>query len=173
MTTPGLPAESDPRSPLNLSTASIVGMAMFAVGGFWALTVFGLGMMSLLVDRDVITDPRAGIGLGLAMVAAATLVLVAGLLRVALRRAPSIHWISLVGIVVSVYLAYLLAGLLAWLMFSTGPPGEAIFFIFGLAGDWPSLIMAINALIIALSYFGTLSYRMRHPNPFDPSPTPG
>jgi hypothetical protein len=56
---------------------------MFAVGAFWALTVFGLGMMSLLVNRDVITDPRAGVGLGLAMVAAATLALVAGLLRVA------------------------------------------------------------------------------------------
>jgi hypothetical protein len=146
---------------------------MFAVGAFWALTVFGLGMMSLLVNRDVITDPRAGVGLGLAMVAAATLALVAGLLRVALRRAPSIHWLSLAGIVVSVYVAYLLGGLLAWLMFSAGPPGEATFFILGLAGDWPSLIMAINALIIALCYFATLSYRLRHQNPFDPSSAPG
>lgn len=146
---------------------------MFAVGGFWALDVFGLGVTSLLVSRDVITDPRAGVGLGLAMVVAATIALVGGLLRVALRRSVTIRLVSIVGIVVSTYLAYLLGGLVAWYLFSAGPPGEGVFFTLGIAGDWPSLVIAFNALIVTLSYFGTLSYRMRHQNPFDPSPAPG
>ena len=146
---------------------------MFAVGGFWALDVFGLGVTSLLVSRDVITDPRAGVGLGLAMVAAATIALVGGLLRVALRRSVTIRLVSIVGIVASAYLAYLLGGLVAWCLFSDGPPGEGVFFTLGIAGDWPSLVIALNALIVTLSYFGTLSYRMRHQNPFDPSPAPG
>ena len=146
---------------------------MFAVGAFWALDVFGLGVMSVIANRDVITDPRAGVGLGLAMVAFATLALVAGLLRVALRRAVTITWMSIAGIVASVYLAYVLGGFLAWTLFSGGPRGEGVFFAFGLAGDWPSLIITINALVVTLAYFGTLRYRMRHEGPFDQSPTPG
>jgi hypothetical protein len=146
---------------------------MFAVGGLWALDVFGLGMMSLLLNRDVIADPRAGVGLGLTMVATATLALVVGLVSVALRRAVTIRVASIAGIVAGVYLAYLLGGLLAWVLFSSGPAGDGIFFILGLAGDWPSLIVAANALIVSLAYFGTLSYRMRHQNPFDQSSTPG
>lgn len=161
-------APGDPRNARNPSTASIVGISMFAVGGFWALNVFGLGVMSLLVSRDVITDPRAGVGLGLAMVAAATLALVGGLLKVALRRAVTVRIFSVAAIVASVYGAYLLGGLLAWILFSTGPPGESLFFVLGLAGDWPSLVIAANALIVSLAYFGTLSYRLRHQDPFDP-----
>ena len=146
---------------------------MFGVGGFWALDTFGLGMMSLLLNRDVITDSRAGVGVGLVMVATATLALVAGLLRVALRRPVTIRPLSVFGVVASVYVAYVLGGLLAWILLSAGAPGEGVFFAFGLASDWPSLVIATSALIVVLSYFGTLSYRMRHPSPFDHSPTPG
>jgi hypothetical protein len=130
-------------------------------------------MMSLLTNRDVITDPQAGVGLGLAMVAAATAALVGGLLRVALKRPVTIRWTAVAGITVSVYVAYLFGGMLAWVFFSASTAQESWFFILGLAGDWPSLVIAVNALIVTLSYFGTLSYRMRHPNPFDPSPSPG
>ena len=163
----------DPRDPRMPSTASIVGTAMFAVGAFWALVVFGLGMMSLLLERDVITNPRAGIVLGLVMVAAATLALAGGLIRVALRRAVTIRLLSLIGIVAVVYLAYLAGALVAWEMFSGGPPGEGPFFALGMALDWPSAVIVVSALIVTPSYFATLNYRMRHQNPFDPSPRPG
>ena len=163
----------DPRGPMMPSTASIVGTAMFAVGAFWALIVFGLGMMSLLLQRDVITNPQAGVILGLVMVAAATVALAGGLIRVALRRAVTIRFVSIAGIIVTVYLAYLAGALLAWELFSGGPPGEGAFFALGMAIDWPSAVIVVSALIVALSYFGTLSYRMRQQNPFDPSPRPG
>jgi len=163
----------DPRGPLIPSTASIVGTAMFAIGAFSALVVFGLGMMSLVLQRDVITNPRAGVILGLVMVAAATVALAGGLIRVALRRSVTIRIISVVGIVATVYLAYLAGAFVAWELFSGGPPGEGAFFALGMAIDWPSAVIVASALIVALSYFGTLSYRMRHQNPFDPSPRPG
>ncbi len=141
---------------------------MFAVGGFWALDVFGLGMMSLFVNRDVITDPRAGVGLGLAMVAAATLALVGGLIRVALRRAVTVRVTTMAAIVVLVYGAYLLGGIIVWALFAGGLATDGLFFALSMAIDWPALVIAINALIVTVAYFATLSYRMKHENPFDP-----
>jgi hypothetical protein len=163
-----LPRQSDARGSRMPSTASIVGTAMFAVGAFWALDVFGLGMMSLLVNRDVITDPRAGVGLGLAMVAAATLALVGSLIRVALRRAVTVRITTIASIVALVYVAYLLSGIIVWVLFAGGLATDGLFFALGMAIDWPALIIAINALIVTLAYFATLSYRMKHQNPFDP-----
>lgn len=169
MTQSGLPSQSDARGSRVPSTASIVGTAMFAVGAFWALDVFGLGMMSLLVNRDVITDPRAGVGLGLAMVAAATLALVGGLIRVALKRAVTVRVTTIVSIVALVYLAYLLGGTIFWALFAGGLATDGLFFALGMARDWPSLVIGFNALIVTLAYFATLSYRMKHQDPFDPS----
>jgi hypothetical protein len=165
---PSSSASSDPRGARSPSTASIVGTAMFAVAAFLALDVFGLGMMSLFLERDVITNPRAGVVLGLVMVVTATLALAGGLIRVALRRAVTIRWISMLGIVAAVYLAYLAGAILGWELFSAGPPGEGAFFALGMAIDWPSAVIVASA-----SYFATLTHRMRHQNPFDPSPRPG
>jgi len=141
---------------------------MFAVGAFWALDVFGLGMMSLLVNRDVITDPRAGVGLGLAMVALATLALAGGLIRVALRRAVTVRVSTIVAIVALVYVAYLLGGIIAWALFAGGLATDGLFFTLSMAIDWPAIVVAINALIVTIAYFATLSYRIKHQNPFDP-----
>lgn len=166
-------ASGDPRGARSPSTASIIGTAMFAVAAFLALDVFGLGMMSLLLERDVITNPRAGVVLGLVMLAAATLALAGGLIRVALRRAVTIRWISMLGIVIAVYLGYLVGAILGWELFSAGPAGEGLFFALGMAIDWPAAVIVASALSVAPAYFATLSYRMRHQNPFDPSPRPG
>jgi len=155
------------------SAASIVGISMFGVGAFWALDVFGLGMMSLLVNRDVITDPRAGVGLGLAMVAGATLALVGGVIRVAFRRSVSPRIGAVTGILALVYGAYLLVAIVGWALFAGGLPADGLSFALGIAFDWPSMVIVINALIVTLAYFATLRYRMRHQNPFDPAPRSG
>ena len=155
--------EQNPENSPRTSAGALLAIAMFAVGAFWALEVFGLGMMSLLLGRDVITDPRAGVGLGLAMVAGATVALVAGLLRVGFRRAVTVHWTSIFGIAAAVYVAYLATGLLGWVLFSAGVPAAGVLFALGAGGDWPSVVVVVNATIVALSYFGTLSYRSRTP----------
>jgi hypothetical protein len=162
-----------PISPQTPSTATIVGIAMFAVGAFLALEVFALGFVSLILNRDVVTDPRAGIAVGLVMILGAMVTLVTGLLRVALRRSPSVRILSIVVIVLGSYAGYLVAGLVGWALFASGDPGEGFFFILGMSVDWPSLVVLLNATIVTLAFFATLSYRDRRHDPFDPRATPG
>ena len=143
------------------STGSIVGVAMFAVGGFWALDVFGLGVLSLIFDRDVINDPRAGVALGLIMIVAATLALAGGLIRVALRGDPGIRFVTVLLIVAGVYVAYIVAAVVGWIFLAAGPAAEGFFFALRMAGDWPSGVIVVSAFVAVLSYFGTLRYRSR------------
>ncbi|GAB3392938.1 hypothetical protein GCM10027568_21110 [Humibacter soli] len=88
-------------------------LAAFATVLYGALLIAALGVLSVLLERDVIDDPNAGILAGPIAVAVAVAVVFAGLLVRALRVPPHRHDIAIgVALLLGVgsYLGYAVGG---------------------------------------------------------------
>ena len=155
---------SNPARPTNLE---ITAALAFALGMWFALAVAGLGIGSVLFNRDVITDPRAGVGLGPAMVFASLIgfALTATLSSLSRRRrgrtgggyAGASMLVSAVA-----YLAFVLVALAGWLLFVPGNPADALDFAISSAIDWPVAVLVLISFVDALAYFAYLSWRTRN-----------
>lgn len=150
--------------PTNLE---ITAALAFALGMWFALAVAGLGIGSVLFNRDVITEPRAGVGLGPAMVLAS---LVAFALTAAAastfrrrRGRTETGYASPALLTTAIaFVAYVFVALAGWLMFVPGDPADAVDFALTSALDWPALVLIIVSFVDALAYFAYLSWRTRN-----------
>jgi len=152
----------EPR-PTNLETTAALA---FALGMWFALAVAGLGISSVLFNRDVITDSRAGVGLGPAMVfvcliAFALTATGASVRRRRLDRTGSGYASPALVTTVVAYVAYSFTAFVGWLLFVPGTPGDAVDFALSSAIDWPALVLVLVSFVDALAYFAYLSWRTR------------
>lgn len=96
----------DPRGPVPAGVSAILATAMATIG-FFALTVFGLGALSIVTDADIISIPHLGQAPGIVgMIAAITVF--AGILWLAVRS-PRPRFRSVWTIAIASVLAHLLA----------------------------------------------------------------
>jgi hypothetical protein len=150
--------------PTNLEIAAVLA---FTLGMWFALMVAGLGVSSVLFDRDVITDPRAGVGLGPAMFFASLIVFALTLAATAARRrrthrtdvsyaAPAVLAAAIA------YVAFVIMAATGWLLFVPGLPADAFDFALSSALDWPAIVLVLVSFVDALAYFAYLSWRIRN-----------
>lgn len=145
-------------------------LALFAGGLYVALIVASFGMLSLFLDRDVITDPQAGPLVGPIMVAAAVFALLLVMLQAALGgrsagaspRAPEpMQMVPLFSVLLAAASAYLAYGVSGGIVASIGfgdPLGAPLFAITQLASPFAAAV-AVWAAIIGLLYFVLLIWR--------------
>jgi len=149
------------------SAAEIAGVLAFLLATWVALVIVGLGISSVLFNRDVITDARAGVGLGPAMVFGSLVVFALTLTIAAFRRrnsgrtASPFIAVSLFATALS-YLGFIVTGLVGWIVFVPGDPGDALPFAIHTALDWPSAIIAGASLAVAIGFFAYLPWRTRN-----------
>lgn len=109
-------------------------LAVFAAGLFLALMVAGLGIVSLITNRDVIADPQAGPLLGPTMVGAVVLFVALRMVWIGIRTRPENQRVMLGYCLVTGIAAaalFVVAGALVYL-FGTGDVGAATSFALGL-----------------------------------------
>ena len=164
MSSGGAGGYQDVSRPTNLEIAAALA---FTLGMWFALMVAGLGVSSVLFDRDVITEPRAGVGLGPAMffasLVAFALTLVAAAARRRRRNRTDVAYVApaLVAMTLA-YLAFVVVAAAGWLFFVPGLPSDAIDFALSSALDWPAIVLVLVSFVDALAYFAYLSWRTRN-----------
>jgi hypothetical protein len=132
----------------------------FALLGFVALMIFGLGMTSLATETDVISTPGFGQFPGIfgAVFAAAAF---AGTLWAFVRRENPSFWGALI-VAVATFLAYLLGvGLVALIV--GADPAAAVDTVGHLATTWYGAVVFGSALIAAWSGIALVRTHARRP----------
>jgi uncharacterized protein YacL len=161
-------SSSDPTNNVRpIRSPEIAGSLAFVLIAWFALVVAGLGIATVLFNRDIITDPRAGVGLGPAMVFGALVAFTITLAIGAFRRrefnrtaAPYVA-ISILAAVVS-YLGYIVTALICWLFFVPGNPVDALGFAIAVSLDWPATVIALASLAMGATFFAYLPWRTRN-----------
>lgn len=149
------------------TTPEIAGALAFALMAWFALVVSGLGIATVLFNRDIITDPRVGVWLGPAMVfgslVAFTITLAIGAFRRREfnRTATPYVAISILAAFVS-YLGYVVTALICWLFFVPGDPVDAFAFAIAVSLDWPVTVIALASLAMGATFFAYLPWRTRN-----------
>lgn len=152
-----------------LTTAEIFGTLAFATVAWFALVIVGLGVATILFNRDIINDPRAGVGLGPAMVFGSLLAFTSALAVAALRRqrakrsASPYVAVSILSAFVS-YFGYLMTTVICWIFFVPGNPADAFAFAAAVSLDWPAAVIAVASLAIGATFFAYLSWRLTRVN---------
>ena len=144
-------------------------LALFAGGLYAALIVASFGMLSLFLDRDVITDPQAGPLAGPIMVAAAVAALVLVMLQTAVgagrggraRTAEPMHTVPILSVVLAAASAYLVYGVSGGIVVSIGggDPLRAPLFAFTQLATPFAVAVAVWAAVVGLLYFVLLIWR--------------
>ena len=150
----------------------VVGVLAFLMATWLAFVVVGLGVGSLLLDRDVITDSRAGVGLGPAMVLGALIALSlslvsAGFSRRRRGRIREAYVLASVLGALAAYVGFLFVALLGWLLFVPDTAVAGLLFTVQEAIDWPAAVIVLVSFVIGLSYFAMLAWRSRETFPVD------
>jgi len=101
-------------------------VAVFGVVAWIAFVVAVFGIISLVIDIDVVRQEDAGPFLGPAMITAAAVVL--GLLLVRIQRAAEPAGVSFVGCAAAVYIVMLLVGAIGYAAI-TGRIAQLLFFV--------------------------------------------
>lgn len=145
-------------------------LALFACGLYAALIVASFGMLSLFLDRDVITDPQAGPLVGPIMVAAAVAAVLLVMLQTALgtgstgksrRTLEPMQTVPLLSVLLAAASAYLVYGVSGGIIVSIGsgdPLRAPLFAIAQLASPFAAAVAAWAA-VIGLLYFVLLIWR--------------
>jgi hypothetical protein len=137
-------------------------VAVFATGLYLALVIAVFGVISLLAGIEVVADPRAGLLTGPIAAAAATLLVLAGLLAIALRipeEQQRVGILRALAIGAGAYLAYAFFGALA-VLFGRADPLAALFFL-GTTLIGPFAVAAgLIAFLIAVFYMLVLASRV-------------
>jgi len=115
----------------------------------------------------VISEPRAGVGLGPAMffasLVAFALTLVAAAARRRRRNRSDVAYAAPALLATAIaYLAFIVVAAVGWLLFVPGLPADALDFALTSALDWPAIVLVLVSFIDALAYFAYLSWRTRN-----------
>jgi hypothetical protein len=164
MSNGGAGAFRDTARPTSLEIAAALA---FSLGMWFALMVAGLGVSSVLFNRDVITEPRAGVGLGPAMffasLVAFALTLAVGAARRRRSHRTNVSYAAPALLATGIcYLAFVFVAAAGWLLFVPGLPADALDFALTSALDWPAIVLVLVSFIDALAYFAYLSWRTRN-----------
>ena len=164
MSSGGAGGHRDTARPTNLEIAAALA---FSLGMWFALMVAGLGVSSVLFNRDVITESRAGVGLGPAMffaslVAFALTLAASATRRRRTRRTDVAYATPAILATVIAYLAFVIVAAAGWLLFVPGLPADAVDFALSSALDWPAIVLVLVSFVDALAYFAYLSWRTRN-----------
>lgn len=133
----------DPRGPVPAGVSAVLATAMTTIG-FFALTVFGLGALSIATDADVIAVPGLGQAPGIVGMVAAVAVF-AGILWLAVRIARP-RFRSVWTIALAAALAHLLVVSVAALVV-TGEFVTALAVMGGLITGGASLVVLVAAAV--------------------------
>ena len=148
-----------PASPTGGSVRPGVAMA-FAITGYVALAIFGLGITSLVTDQEVVAVPGLGQLSGVGGMTLSTLAFGGGLWAAVRRPQPSFWGVP--GVVLGAFLGYLagvwLAGLIggADVAAATAAVGQ-------LATSWFALVLLAAALVAAWGGIALVRTRARRP----------
>lgn len=129
------PGEAGPVRPA-------VALALATVS-FVALLIFGLGMLSLLLNADVVATPGLGLAPGVAATTAATVAFAAGLWA-GIRRRPS--YLAAVWCAAAAFLAYL-GGVWFGALLAGGGPAAALGAAGAVATSWFGVVVAAVGLV--------------------------
>jgi hypothetical protein len=151
-------------------------LAVFAAGLFLALVVAGLGIVSLITDRDVIADPQAGPLLGPTVVGTTVLFVFVRMVWIGIRTRPE-HQRVLLGYSLMTGVAavalFVLVGALIYL-FGDGDLGAAAAFALGLTLGPFTALTGIFAFALTLLYSWLLAAHVgSHGRPLWPWERPG
>ncbi|KFF59018.1 hypothetical protein JF66_14255 [Cryobacterium sp. MLB-32] len=129
-------------------------LAMFAAGLYVALIVAGLGIVSLVTDRDVIVDPQAGPLLGPMMVGVSAVYVTFRMVWSGIRTRPEhqrvmLGYSLLTGIAAAVL--FVAAGALIYL-FGNGDLAAATSFALGLVLGPFTALTGVFAFAVTLMY---------------------
>lgn len=130
----------------------------FATAGFVALLIFGLGMVSLLLDEDVIPAPDGGQLSGILGTTLATIAFAVALWAV-VRAATATFWGAL-GTTLAAYLAYL-AGV--WLGATGSGPAAATSVMGSVAVSWFGLVVAAVGFVAGWAGIALVRTRAHRP----------
>lgn len=148
-----------PETPQGGSLRPATALA-FATISFVTLVIFGLGMLSLLLDESVVEAPGLGPLPGVLAIAAATAVFALGLWLVVRRQHPS-YWGAL-WIAIACYLAYVVA-----LWFTSVVTGSELAVAAAVAGraatSWSGTVVAGAAAIAAWGGVALVRTRAQRP----------
>ncbi|GAA1543662.1 hypothetical protein HD600_000661 [Microbacterium ginsengiterrae] len=133
----------DPRSPRPAGVSAVLATVMTAVG-FFALSLFGLGALSVATDSDIISTPGLGQAPGIAGMIVAVAVY-AGILSLALRVAEP-RFRSVWTIAVGTALAHLLAVGIT-VLFETGEVVTPLAVMGGLITGGAEVVILVAAAI--------------------------
>ncbi|TFC13984.1 hypothetical protein E3O19_11640 [Cryobacterium algoritolerans] len=137
-------------------------VAVFATVLYAALTIAAFGMISLLADRDVITDPNAGPLVGPSMTAAAALVVFILMLLLGLRTRPENQRIAVgysLGTGFVAFVSFLLVGAFLFAL-NAELPADSISFAGSLFVGPFAATAGILGFIVTLLYSMVLASRM-------------
>lgn len=122
-------------------------IAGFATALYLAVVVCAYGFVSLLLDVEVVADPRAGVLVGPAAVGASVL---AVLLTLGLRLRRPRHLAGTVVIAaVASWLALVIVAMIGHVLGTTGGVLESVLFGLGLGIGWFGLLVPAAAAVIA------------------------
>jgi len=133
-------------------------MAAFSVALYVAFIVAAFGILSLLLNRDVINEPDAGPLLGPIMVGTAVLALVWVVLRAVLpspERLTQIPPLPIFIAGVAAYLGYCISGGVVYSL-STGELFRSVLFVGDEMTSPFSIAVAVSGWLIALLFFVVL-----------------
>ncbi|MCY7287785.1 MAG: DUF6121 family protein [Cryobacterium sp.] len=137
-------------------------VAIFAAVLYAALLVAAFGLISLLADTDVISDPNAGPLVGLVMTAAAVVLVFTLMLLLGLRTRPENQRVA-VGYALATGFAalgvYVVVGAVLYTL-GAGLPGDSIGFAASVLVGPFAVTTGILAFIITLLYSLVLASRM-------------
>lgn len=144
-----------------------IGVAVFGLVTYVALTIASFGLISLVADRDVIDALNSGVLLGPSMIAAATLLTCVLWVTIATRVPPENVKVSLgasIGVGFAAYFAYVMSGALLY-MFSTGELFSLAIFMAEQMVSAFALIEGAIALVLTALYLAILSRKARGSTP--------
>lgn len=133
----------DPRGPVPAGVSAVLATVMTTIG-FFALTVFGLGALSVMTDADIISIPRLGQAPGVVGMIIAIAVF-AGILWLAVRSSHP-RFRSVWTIAIAIALAHLL-GVAVTVLIVTGEFVTALAVMGGLITGGASLVVFATAAI--------------------------
>lgn len=149
----------NPRGPESAGVPPVLAV-VFATIGFFALTIFGLGGLSVLTDRDIIATPGLGQWPGIGGMAAAVLAFALLLWSTVRRSAPT--FVSAVVIAVATALVHL-AGVWVAVVSVTASALLATAVAGDLVRGGASAVLLVAAAISAWAGIALRRTRARHP----------
>jgi len=155
MTSPRASADGTPRGPVSAGVALV-----FAMTGFIALLIFGLGMVSLALDDSVIETPGLGQLPGIVAFAIGVVVFALTLWRVVVRVRPS-FW-NAAWVAASVFLGYLAALWIA-VTAASGSIAVASGVTSHIATTWFGVVIVATACVCAWVGIALTRTRARRP----------